>query len=479
MRTYTADRGPPEDGARAGILVTEQLSPRMSRLPNGSLLCLDVPIARVGWMLYGPGELPIPPGSDGMVHVSRTADELFSPETIGSFMAATVTDEHPPGDVMPDNWKRVAKGFTTTNVRVGTGDHADCLLADLVITDESLIKSVLEGKREVSCGYEADYYTTGPGMGVQTNIRGNHIALVRKGRCGPRCAIGDRRHPLEGNETMTKRTQLRATAARRALIDDPEVLAARQRVTDAQHDLEALEEDAEGEQDIHVHIHTADVGQPRAADDDNPALERVAALEDTVQALGDKMDAILAAVSGTRTTDAEAAAAAEAERLAALKQGAGGDTEGEDVAADPISGKTMDSAALANSYTELVAKCEVLVPGFRVPTMDAAAKRKATVDAMCGTRRRCLELAIATTDGAKLVESAAGTSIDLAAMDCKATAILFNAAVALKAASNNRAATADSGRTLPPADTTPKRASVSDINAQNRKFWEERNPTPA
>lgn len=278
---------------------------------------------------------------------------------------------------------------------------------------------------------------------------------------------------------MTKRTQLRATAARRALIDDPEVLAARQRVTDAQHDLEALEEDAEGEQDIHVHIHTADVGQPRAADDDNPALERVAALEDTVQALGDKMDAILAAVSGTRTTDAEAAAAAEAERLAALKQGAGGDTEGEDVAADPISGKTMDSAALANSYTELVAKCEVLVPGFRVPTMDAAAKRKATVDAMCGTRRRCLELAIATTDGAKLVESAAGTTIDLAAMDCKATAILFNAAVALKAASNNRAATADSGRTLPPADTTPKRASVSDINAQNRKFWEERNPTPA
>lgn len=43
----------------------------------------------------------------------------------------------------------------------------------------------------MSCGYEAEYLQTGDGKGKQSNIRGNHVALVTKGRAGETCAIHD------------------------------------------------------------------------------------------------------------------------------------------------------------------------------------------------------------------------------------------------------------------------------------------------
>ena len=45
--------------------------------------------------------------------------------------------------------------------------------------------------REVSCGYDADYEQTSPGKGKQSNIIGNHLALVDQGRAGHAYAIQD------------------------------------------------------------------------------------------------------------------------------------------------------------------------------------------------------------------------------------------------------------------------------------------------
>ena len=174
-----------------------QLSERISETPEGFLLCEGVPVARAGELLYAEGELTAEDGSDaieakdGIIKVTRGTDDLFSPETIASFEGKPVTLNHPEDFVAPDNWREVAVGHMQ-NVREGEGEDADKLLADLLITDREAIYAIKsKTMREVSLGYDAEYEQLEPGKGKQTNIKGNHIALVRRGRNGPSVAIRD------------------------------------------------------------------------------------------------------------------------------------------------------------------------------------------------------------------------------------------------------------------------------------------------
>lgn len=174
-----------------------QLSERISETPEGFLLCEGVPVARAGELLYAEGELTAEDGfdaieaKDGIIKVTRGTDDLFSPETIASFEGKPVTLNHPEDFVAPDNWREVAVGHMQ-NVREGEGEDADKLLADLLITDREAIYAIKsKTMREVSLGYDAEYEQLEPGKGKQTNIMGNHIALVRRGRNGPSVAIRD------------------------------------------------------------------------------------------------------------------------------------------------------------------------------------------------------------------------------------------------------------------------------------------------
>ena len=169
---------------------TAQLSERIAETPEGYLLCEAVPIARTGELAYAPAETPIPAG-EGQTIITRGAADLFAAETLASFEGKPVTLEHPPDFVTPDTWKQYAVG-TVQNVRQGDGEDADKLLADLLLTDARAIEAVRTKKlRELSCGYDAEYSADAPGKGRQTNIRGNHVALVAQGRCGSACAIQD------------------------------------------------------------------------------------------------------------------------------------------------------------------------------------------------------------------------------------------------------------------------------------------------
>lgn len=154
------------------------------------MVCIGVSIARTGVMEYGEGETPLETGDSGVVKISRSEDEIFSPETIASFEGKPVTITHPIDFVGPGNWSRLAKG-TIQNVRRGVGEQKEDLIADILITDDMAIKLVNNGLREVSCGYEAEYTQTGTGKGVQTKIIGNHLALVDQGRAGSNYAIND------------------------------------------------------------------------------------------------------------------------------------------------------------------------------------------------------------------------------------------------------------------------------------------------
>ncbi|WP_387689708.1 DUF2213 domain-containing protein [Photorhabdus sp. RM71S] len=163
---------------------------------DGSLLCKDVPIARTGTQTYLPEEIDLQPDASGLVTVYRTEDEVFSPETMASFEGVAVTLDHPEDDkgnivfVNPSNFSELAHGHIQ-NVRRGTGDKSDLLVADVLVKRQEAIDAVNAGMTDVSCGYDTQYKQLAPGKGKQYQITGNHLAIVEKGRAGSRCAIGD------------------------------------------------------------------------------------------------------------------------------------------------------------------------------------------------------------------------------------------------------------------------------------------------
>lgn len=170
--------------------VTGKISENIRETPEGFLICIGVPIARTGEMIYADGELAGIEAKDGKVTISRSEKEVFRPETMASFEGKAITIGHPVDFVSPVNWKSLAVGVMQ-NVRRGADDFLDSLMADLLITDSLAISLVKNGLRELSCGYEANFTQTGDGTGEQSLILGNHLALVQQGRAGSSYAIND------------------------------------------------------------------------------------------------------------------------------------------------------------------------------------------------------------------------------------------------------------------------------------------------
>ena len=204
-----------------GTRLSENIS---RREPEGYLLCLNVPVARTGMQEYLPEELGLTKketsGHSGMIPVYRPEEEVFSPETMASFEAVPVTNDHPAEGVDLDNIRRLQAGHAQ-NVRRGVGAESDLLLADLVITDERLIEAILGGKREISCGYTYELAEEN-GRYIQRRIRGNHIAVVDAGRAGSRVSIKD--HKGE-RSTSTMKKSLTKLLARMAKDGDVETVA--------------------------------------------------------------------------------------------------------------------------------------------------------------------------------------------------------------------------------------------------------------
>lgn len=167
------------------------ISPNQIETGEGFLICKNVPIARTGDQEYLGREIGLS-GQDGeqVLTVHRSPEEVFSPAALASFEGKPVTNDHPPDLIGPDDVGMYEKGHAQ-NVRRGTGEWADYMVADLHIHDRELIDAVQGGKREISCGYECDYSPNGDGTYSQKNIRGNHVAVVDRGRAGKRAAILD------------------------------------------------------------------------------------------------------------------------------------------------------------------------------------------------------------------------------------------------------------------------------------------------
>lgn len=169
----------------------EKVSPRREKTPEGYLICKDVPISRVGEFEYTALELGgAVKGRGGKVIMTRTPEELFRPETIASFEGKPVVIGH-ARFADPQNVNAISVGHVQ-NVRQGEGDLSGFLLADLFLDSQRGIDIVERGElEEVSCGYDARAVDDGDGRGHQEGIVGNHLALVKKARCGEACKIGD------------------------------------------------------------------------------------------------------------------------------------------------------------------------------------------------------------------------------------------------------------------------------------------------
>lgn len=163
------------------VLIKEKLSEHKYKTPEGYLICTDAILARTGKQTYRRDEI-FHDSDDTEVEVDRTAEEVFSPQTLASFENKPITVEHPDEDVNSENYKDYAVGFVR-DVHQGKADGQDVILGTLVIQDAQTIEEIENGEHvELSCGYDCDIDDSENPQ--QRNIRGNHVALCECGRAG-------------------------------------------------------------------------------------------------------------------------------------------------------------------------------------------------------------------------------------------------------------------------------------------------------
>lgn len=449
--------------ARMRFYVSEKIGPRRAMTPEGFLVCYDVAIARTGDQKYGPDETPIAVGRDGFVTISRDADQIFREETLASFHGKPVTNDHPVDDVTPENWRQLAIG-TVFNPRKGSDGM---IVADLIITDRHGIELVNSGKVEVSCGYDADYEETGPGQGRQLNIIGNHVALVERARCGPRCSIGDQDYPEKPMSKKTTFADSMAAALRRAFKakDAAELEEIEKEVKDSAAEL------SEPAGAVHVHIGSnptpaagvSDADEPDDEDEDKPTMKKVMDSMAGIKAAVDSMSERVAKLEESKTADAkpdededEDSPVTDADIL---------DEAGEGV--DDVKG-VKDSARFADSFRSTVSAAEIVAPGATARTFDAAAKPKTTIDAMHAMRLDAIEAARRDPVTAAFVNDSLGSkAFDRKRISVRDARTLFNSVAAFKRQINNSAPYRQAGVQDVSAQVRKGPASIADLNAMN------------
>lgn len=177
-----------------------RISPHMTETPEGYLICHDVPINRTGTQEYTAGEMQLDGDPERIITVNRYPEDVFDAAALASFEGKDVTSGHPPENLTPENHAAYSKGHVENVRRAG-----DQTIADLHIKDATLISDIKNGIiREVSCGYVCNWEPDGAGY-KQTNIRGNHVAIVPHGRAGHDVAIKDQaaKRAEKGSKAMS------------------------------------------------------------------------------------------------------------------------------------------------------------------------------------------------------------------------------------------------------------------------------------
>lgn len=424
----------------------------MHETPEGFLVCVGVAIARTGVMDYADGETPIAAGEDGIVKISRDAEEVFKEVTIASFNGKPITIQHPKDFVSAENWKELAKG-TIQNPRRGKGEQENDLIADLLITDAQAIALVKNGLREVSCGYEAEYVETGLGTGKQKNIIGNHLALVNEGRAGAAYAIND--HKGKGSRMTFKeiKESLKALVKATETMDESaeKKEEKKEESKDAPADMPTVSYDdlMKAVKDMSEKL---DMMKPKAADETKPATESspaetVAKDEEVAPSMEDrvkKLEGLVEKLLEMQATDEEGVEVTGDEEAEEMED----EEMEEEVVVDEMEGALVGDSA---------SRVEILAPGLKVKGKDF--------------KQKALKVAYETADGKAVIDQFTGGKAPDLKNETFVDAVFIAASEMLKVKRNEQLSKTKT-RDFQSVEEAPKKPTTpEELNKFNEKHY--------
>lgn len=216
-----------------------------ARLADGRL--------RVDGYLTRPGVFDYRNPDGSIRREYRPAAEVFRADALATFELAIVTDDHPPEMITARNARQYGVGQLAAMPREDDGHVA----ITMTVNDADVIAKMEAGKVELSAGYEVDLIeragVTPEGLkydAIQTNIRGNHVAIVAAGRAGPtsrvRMDASELIGPSAQMENTVDETELKAALEAEKTRADAE--KARADALQAKVDAAADEDDDEDEE---------------------------------------------------------------------------------------------------------------------------------------------------------------------------------------------------------------------------------------
>lgn len=160
------------------------------KFKDGGQLVAPASIARTGIMQYRAkelGELFKDMDPEAVINVMTREEDLFDAESLETYRGAPITIGHPAEDVTIENAKELQHGMLD-----GMPARAeDQLTATVIISDAEAINLIESGVQELSSGHSASLVRVADedveALGYhayKTNIRCNHIAIVKRGRAG-------------------------------------------------------------------------------------------------------------------------------------------------------------------------------------------------------------------------------------------------------------------------------------------------------
>jgi len=183
------------------------LSENRQRDTNGFLIN-RARIFRPGVVTYLRGDFELPGDPNERIKVARLPEDVLSPATVKSFEGLDVLVGH-----AMQGRDRKSRERADGNV-AGAIDISDgTLITDLMIKSEDAEKALEKGVKEISPGFlfvlieESGVFEGEAYEYRQVEIRGNHVAVVPRGRSGPEVRVFDEQisHPQTTEEGMDQK----------------------------------------------------------------------------------------------------------------------------------------------------------------------------------------------------------------------------------------------------------------------------------
>lgn len=168
----------------------------------------------------------------------RLPEHVFAEAAMSSFDGQPLTLRHPAQNLDAGSFKHHVVGFVLGPQKHTDGEH---VRGRFRVMDKDAVAAVEGGMRELSNGYETDLVPVPGGVFrrddwnegkeiradyIQTNIRGNHTAIVEKGRAGPTARLDSAGHQSENEDNMSKELQEKLDAAEKLAREKQDALDA-------------------------------------------------------------------------------------------------------------------------------------------------------------------------------------------------------------------------------------------------------------